>query len=146
MIEIRPYKFEDALILEPKEESIKDQKGYNDWAKMNELGPGYTIVVDDEIIACAGIRVFWEGTGEAWSILSKDKSGQHLKLILKEFGKRLEFVIKNMNFRWVEVSLNKNNEKGIHFAQHFGFKRKCSKPRYLPDGSDALLYALEIEL
>lgn len=145
MIEIRPYSYKDALILEPKEESIKDQKGYGNWAKMNELGPAYTIVIDEEVIACAGIRVFWEGVGEAWAILSKDKSSQHIRMILEEFGKRLEFVIENMKFRWIQVSLKKDNEKGIHFAQHFGLKRKCEQIGYLPDGSDALLYAREIK-
>lgn len=145
MVEIRAYKFEDGLKLEPKEIGVKNQEGYEKWLKMNELGPGYTILVDGEAVACAGIRVFWQGVGEAWSILSKDKSSQHLKLILEEFGKRLEFVISEMKFRWIEVSLNKNNEKGIRFAQHFGFERKCEKTGYLPDGSDAFLYAREIK-
>lgn len=145
MIEIRPYSYKDALILEPKEESIKDQKGYGIWAKMNESGPAYTIVIDDEVIACAGIRLFWEGAGEAWSILSKDKSAQHLRMIMEEFGKRLEYVIENMKFRWIQVSLKKDNEKGIHFAQHYGFDRKCEMNGYLPNGSDALLFAREIK-
>lgn len=144
MIEIRPYKYEDGLKLEPKEIGVKDQEGYKNWLKMNELGPGYTIIVDDEVIACAGIRVFWEGAGEAWSILSKEKSGKNLKLILDTFGKRLEFVIDKLKFRWIQVSLNSNNEKGIRFAQHFGFERKCNMKGYLPDGSDAFLYAREI--
>lgn len=129
-----------------QEKGVKDNPDYEKWAKLNELGPGYTIVIDNEVIACAGIRVFWKGSGEAWCILSKEKSGQYIKLILDEFGKRLEFVIKEMKFRWIQVNLNKNNEKGIRFAQHFGFKRKCEMKNYLPNGSDALLYAREIDL
>lgn len=148
MIETRPYSYIDALVLEPKEEGIKDQVGYETWAKLNELGPGYTIVMDDEIIACAGIRLFpgYKTAGEAWIILSKEKSDQHIKYILKEFGKRLEYVIKEMKIRWIQIALKKDNEKGIRFAQHFKFERKCSMAGYLPDSSDALLYAREIKL
>lgn len=144
MIEVRPYKFEDVLAFDPKEMGVKNQPDYEKWAKMNELGPGYTILVDDEIIACAGIRIFWEGVGEVWAIMSNDSS-KYLRLILEEFGKRLEFTIQELKMRWVQVSLNKNNEKGIHFAQHYGFKRKCEMAGYLPDGSDAVLFAREIE-
>lgn len=143
-MEIRPYKFEDAMKLEPKEEGVKNQLDYENWARLNEMGPAYTILVDDEIIACSGIRIFWEGSGEAWSILSKEKAGKYIKLILEEFGKRLDFVIREMKFRWIQVSLNKDNKNGIHFAQHFGFERKCEMKGYLPDGSDAFLYAREI--
>ena len=145
MIEVRPYRYEDAMSIEPKEESVKNQLDYETWARMNEMGPAYTIVVDGDIIACAGVRLFWEGVGEGWAILSKDKSPPHLKLILEEFGKRFDFVIREMKVRWIQVSLNKDNKKGIHFAQHFGFERKCTMSGYLPDGSDAFLYAREIE-
>jgi len=146
MVEIRPYKFEDAMKLEPKEEGVKNKLDYETWARMNEMGPAYTIIVDGEIIACAGIRIFWEGSGEAWSILSKENSSKYIRLIMETFGKRLKFVVEKLKFRWVQVSINSNNDKGIHFAQHFGFKRKCEMKGYLPDGSDAFLYALEIEL
>ena len=144
-VEIRSYQFEDAMILDPKEEGVKNQLDYQTWARMNEMGPAYTILVDGEVIACAGIRIFWEGAGEAWSIISKDKVSLHLKLVMEEFGRRIEFVIREMKFRWIQVSLKKDNDKGIHFAQHFGFERKCEMKGYLPDGSDALLYAREIK-
>lgn len=144
MINVRPYRFEDVLKIEPKEEGVKNQKDYEKWAKMNELGPGYTILFNDEVIACAGIRIFWEGVGEVWAVISNDSS-KHLRLILEEFGKRLEFTIRELKMRWLQVSLSKNNKKGIHFAQHYGFKRKCEMKYYLPDGSDAILYAREIE-
>lgn len=145
MIEIRPYKYEDALKLEPKEKGVKSHPDYETWAKMNENGPAYTIVIDGEIIGCAGIRVFWEGTGEAWAILAEDKSVKHLKLIMEEFGKRLDYTIRTLKFRWVQATINKDNAKLIHWVQHFGFKRKCIMTGYLPGGNDAFLYARENE-
>lgn len=144
MIEIHPYKYTDALAFDPKQIGVKNQPDYTKWAKMNELGPGYTIVIDNEIIACAGIRIFWEGAGEVWAIMS-NISSKHLKLILEEFGKRLEFTVREMKLRWIQSAIRIDSDKNIRFVQHFGFERKCLMKGYLPDGSDALLYAREIK-
>lgn len=144
MIEVHPYRYTDALAFDPKEIGVKNQPDYVKWAKMNELGVGYTIVDGNQIIACAGIRIFWEGVGEAWAIMSNNSS-RYLKVVLEEFSKRLEFYIQEKKIRWIQSAISTESEKNIHFAQHFGFERKCEMKGYLPDGSDALLYAREIK-
>ena len=146
MVEIRAYKFEDALEIEPSETGVKKHPDYEKWAKMNEHGPAYTLLVNNEIIGCGGVRIFWEGCGEAWSIL-KDKTPQLLNMMLLEVSKKqIDKIIKECKLRWIQMSVRTDFSKGIHFVQFLGFKRKCEMKGYLPDGSDALLYARETEL
>lgn len=144
MVKVRPYKFEDGLKLEPKEIGVKNHPDYEKWLKMNENGVAFTLLVNNEIIGCGGIRVFWDGCGEAWSIL-KDETPQLLFMMLLEVSKKqLDMIIKKCKFRWVQTTVRADYDKGIRFVQFLGFERKCKMKRFLPDGSDAFLYAREI--
>lgn len=143
MLEIRQYKFEDALAFSPAEIGLKNHADYEKWAKMNQAeGPAKTMLVAGEIVACGGIRIFWQGVGEAWALIS-DKADVKPILLCKMFAKELDTIVDEHKLRWIQAIIRVDFSKGIRFMQYLGFERKCTMQGYAPDGSDCFLYSLK---
>ena len=74
-LELRPFVISDALriLVRPEQYNKKQIAGFEKWAKINkEGGPAYSAFYGDILLACAGVRVMWEGVGEAWAIFSRE--------------------------------------------------------------------------
>lgn len=139
-ITVRPYKAEDALVLmeDLNEPGLKGQSDCERWAKLNETeGPGYTALYQDRIIGCGGIRIFWEGCGEAWIVLPKDIGQFHIdpQIVKVELSK----MIKENNLQRVEISPACNWVPGLSYARWLGFKVEGKRRKYLPGNNGELV-------
>lgn len=143
-IKIIPFRVEHALEL--KESGIIEGNYWCNFdadAKLAQLlGPGYTAKVDGEIIACAGIRLFWQGVGEAWALFSPKVKDLKLSA-LRNTRQYLALIIARNELRYVQATPKIDFPAGINFLQHLGFEKKCTLEGYAPDGTDCVLYCLK---
>lgn len=143
-VTIRPYRAVDAIELKAKSGIF----GANYWcnfeqdAKSAELsGPGYTAMMNGEIIGCGGVRVFWNGCGEAWALFPPEI--KHLKRELITLTKEyLDLIVRAYKLRWIQATPKKSFNGSVILLKHLGFKFKCELEGYAPDGEDCVLYAL----
>lgn len=140
---VREYTPEDYFEVEAQEFTkgrlTEDEKVRTSVAhKM--CGPHYTILSRSEkIIACVGIHLMWEGTGEIWGLYSTlmrkypmawFESKRLLDLEQKKNGlKRLQAIVR---CDWPEA---------VRFVQHLGFHLEGKLEAYGPWGADSMMYA-----
>lgn len=139
-VEIRPYKWQDALELlkDPNEKGLKDQKDAIRWAKLNETeGVGYTAICDGRIIGCGGIRIYWEGVGEAWAVYPKKVGQMHLDPQIAK--KKLYEMIEENKLKRVQSTPRCDWPEGLTYSKWLGFKVEGKMKQYLPDGNGGLV-------
>ena len=111
------------------------------FAKVKLNGSAFTTVCDGRIVACAGIEKMWDGVGQAWVLCVKD-IGQ---VYMNPQDNRAKFLEIAKPFHRVQAPLAADFPAGISFAKYMGFKQESVMKRFHPDGTDALMYVLEIE-
>jgi hypothetical protein len=100
----------------------------------------YTIIVDEKIVACAGVYVTILGTGEAWTLFSNDLY-KYPKSIYKAIKEGLERVIEEKKLRRVQAQVGFDNSTAQSFIKHLGFTYEGTMRKAGPNGENMLLYA-----
>lgn len=141
-MKIIKFKIEHALSLDirPHEEKIKNNKDFEKWAKLNEESTSFSGFCDGKLIGCAGIRIVWEGVGEAWALASQDIY-KHPKSAFKNVRDYLDKIIKEQGFWRVQANVRIDNPMGIKFVQMLGFKIEGKMEKFNIDKTDAYLFA-----
>ena len=139
MIEIIPY--EPIHAYEIIERNVREQEIHlrdaPDWEETakgwKDYGPAFTMVVDNQVVACAGVTILEPGMGEAWSLLST-LFYKHVKTAFKEMKERLDWIVKEYKLHTLRAFVKKDKgfEPSCHLLQHLGFtedmvvfRRKC---------------------
>lgn len=143
--ELRQFRAEDALGLldSPNEKGLRqvNRKDALKWARLNESeGPGFTAVYDGKIAACAGIRIYWPGVGEAWALYSEDIGYYHIDP--KIARDMIYNLMTEYKLRRVQTTPRADWDKGIKYVEWLGFKREGLMRGYYPDGTDCYMYAI----
>ena len=147
---IRPYKAEDAMALmaDPNDKNLKGQADYEKWAKLNETeGPGYTAVYGGQVIGCGGVRIYWEGCGEAWAYFPSNIRAYRVShKIAKSY---LYKMIKEYGLKRVQATPRIDWPEGLRYTRYMGFKVEGKMRKYLPghngDLADCYMTAIIIE-
>lgn len=130
---IRPFLWRDGLEIcdNPNEPSLKGQPYIERWLKLNEFeGPGYTAVMDGKIIGCGGIRIYWEGVGEAWALYPAKAGNLHLDPKIAK--KKLYEMIDEHKLKRVQSTPRCDWPEGLTYAKWLGFKVEGKMKSYLP--------------
>ena len=103
-------------------------------------GQCVTVWVDGKIIGCGGIDIMWEGVGEVWLLMSYETDKCPVKayrLIRNGMNK----LINDNNLKRCQGWCRVDFAKGHTLFRHLGFETEGIARKYLPDGTDAILYA-----
>lgn len=120
-------------------DELKGDEWFDDSVRMN--GPAFTAYRDDKVIACGGIVMFWAGCGEAWLYTSEEI--EENKIWFSRAIKRwLWMLIKNMNLRRVQVSINTEYARSQRWAEWLGFVKESEMPLYGPCGETFIRYVI----
>lgn len=120
------------LLENPNEKGLKNQKDAVRWAKLNETeGVGYTAICNEEIIGCGGVRIYWEGVGEAWALYPKKVGQMHLDPQIAK--KQLYKIIDDNNLIRVQSTPRCDWPEGLTYSKWLGFKVEGKMRKYLPD-------------
>ncbi len=143
MIELRPFKAEDALqIISASAKQPKLDIGdpfYRKLAKRYETdGPAATGFDGDRILGCGGLVMLAEGLADGWCLFTPgiDEFPGAVARLVKH---QLERWFKDFRLRRVGVWMRTDFPVGIRFAKFLGFKNEGIAEKYHPDGSDAIL-------
>lgn len=106
-------------------------------ASLTDMGLAITGMHDGEVIFCAGAAKQWEKRHIIWSIMSH-KAGKHMFGIVKAMM-RLEPMYKGAGR--LEIMVRADFPEGCRLVEKFfKFKLHHYEEKFLPDGSDALIY------
>ena len=118
---------------------------YPDWEKWSkgwkDGGPAYTLVIDGEIVGCAGVVLMDWNRGEAWTLLSS-LFYKYKKTVFKAIKNNLESIINDKKLRRVQAIVYDGTEKICgNFLEHLGFSWEAKHRKYGPNGEDVHIYA-----
>lgn len=146
-INIIPYKAMHAYII--LERNIREQdiwlSKFPDWDRWvrgwENKGPGFTLVIDGEIVGCAGIVLMEWNRGEAWTLLSS-LFYKYKKISYRAIRNGLESIIRDKKLRRVQASVYEGTEKICgNFLEHLGFEWEGKHRKFGPNGEDIHIYA-----
>lgn len=125
------------LRLQPHQAALGPVVAEPDYGKrLAEAGPCYSAVQGDDVLATAGFFPQWEGRCIVWALLSAD-CGRHLLAI----HRAVERAFTLHPFRRYETCVVGDFDPAHRWATMLGFQREGLMRAYLPDGTDAWLYA-----
>jgi len=96
--------------------------------------------IDGRILGVAGSFRQWAGSSQLWAIFDKevDKYPMALTRICNSL---ILYAVKKQNLRRVSINVKSDYTKGNRFAWTLGFDFEGKMHGFLPDGTDANLYA-----
>ena len=106
------------------------------YADMKLNGRAYTLLSNNLPVACGGYELMWEGVGQAWFLCLET-----IQPILLRESKKL-FLEITKDLRRVQAPLRSDFTTGERFAKYMGFHKESVMKRYMPDGTDAIMYVL----
>ena len=124
MIEFRPFDINDALYLHGK----AVDKLFNEYSEQfimdteSSDGLAYSVLVDGEIVAVAGIKRVREGLGEMWAVVSQD-APRSTKLF-RALRQMLAISAKHGGFSRLRSKSRKGFAQSQRFLEFFGFEQK----------------------
>lgn len=127
----------EPLLLENINKGITDGMFEGYLTALRQQTESYTFMVNDDVIAVAGIAKLWAGRGYLWMILS-----ENIKKHPVESYRGLRKFLYKMPYRRVEMDVPINTEFDDRRARFMGFRLECSYARsYSPTGEDRAIYA-----
>lgn len=117
---------------------------YPDWKDhvrgWKENGPAYSLVINGEVIGCAGVVMLGKGRGEAWTLLSSFFY-RYKKTAYRAICEGLRKIIEEKELWRVQALVRPDFETGEHFIKHLGFEREGLLRGYGPNGEDLIMFA-----
>ena len=144
--EIRPFRAEDMetiLKIGVKEFGLKCLP--NDHIKAlaqqrEESKACITGLVDDVVVGIGGIETLWSGVGEVWLMLSYEVDKRPMRTY-DIISAGLDKLIKDNNLWRCQGWCRAGFTKAHTLFRHLNFQPEGIARKYLPDGSDAILYS-----
>lgn len=138
-MEIRPY--EDGDMEYARAHAI--QKEIKDYPELPVPDDTYTCIYDGQIVAVGGIKVFFEGVGESWIILTEHAQTKGIWGIFTGgvIEKKLNELMEKLNIRRCEAQARADFPQAIKFIEALGFTKDCERKQWFPDGVSAMLYS-----
>lgn len=105
--------------------------------RMSQEQHAYTAFDGDEVIACFGIALYWQGRGFGWTYLSK-----HIGSRLRYVTKVCKHIFDTCGIRRIEASVDYEFKQGHRWMAMLGMTKECERAiAFAPNGSDCTLYA-----
>ena len=138
---LSPFKAEDIEELEARENcDIEEVKALAQIIQDGSMG--FTARLEGKVIGCAGVFKKWEGTGQAWVMIS-DKMMKHKLWFHRIVRQLLQQVAQAEPYARIEAVVKAESERNIQWIETLGFHRETPEPmkHYRPEG-DYYLYSL----
>lgn len=102
---------------------------------LEDHGNGWTALIDERPIACAGLIEQWEGRALAWALLANDIQPYFVR-ITRAVRRALEMA----NYRRIEAHVDAEFGAGCRWADMLGFAVESKMRAFTPNGRDAFQY------
>jgi len=111
-----------------------------DCSNLEEKHMAFTCMINDKIIASAGIKKIWKGVGEGW-VLAKNEIYNYPITIAKAIKQNFDYVATSNNIKRVQTAVRADYGIGIRFAKWLGLVNEGLMKHYGMDGSDHYRFA-----
>jgi hypothetical protein len=145
-MEIVKLKKEHAfdIIKRNKEDGLVVTDSKADLEKIGEVwengGPAYTLMIDGQIVCCAGVVLMEWNRGEAWTLVSS-LFYKYPKTSFKAIKVKLDEIAREKNLRRVQSVISSNSEWGERWMEHLGFQKEGTLRAYGPSGGDFVMFS-----
>jgi hypothetical protein len=112
---------------------VDDYTTFLDYYTKNGLG--YTLMVDDRIIAAAGVVRLLPGSGEAWALVTP-LIHRYPIAFFRAVRESLESIILELKLHRVQSTVKVNDKRSVKFLIKLGFEIEGLLRKYSPDGLD----------
>jgi hypothetical protein len=136
---IVPYKPEHLtrILLQPSQAMMQPMMNDPEYAEqLVQAGPAYSLVVGDEVVACAGLMPQWENRAVCWALVGAN-AGRHFAAIHKAALRMFTL----HPYRRIETAVLCGFEQGHRWMRMLGFKKEGTMAYFSPDGGTYDLYA-----
>jgi len=135
-MEVIPFKAEhlEGFKLQPMQ-SVSQQYCNKEFGQALEQLNSWSGIVNNKIVACAGVVEQWKGRGIAWAFLSIE-AGAHMNKIHRAVKRYLDMADQQR----IEAAVDCNFNAGIRWIEMLGFKLEGKMSKY-EFGKDYYLYA-----
>lgn len=143
----------DVLPFEPRhayeilDRNVREQdtqlSSYPDWdehVRRWAKHPAYTLIIDGQVVGCAGVVIFAKGRGEAWALLSS-LFYRHKKTAYRAIREGLGKIIDERKLYRVQGLVKPDLEAAKNFIKHLGFQEEGLLRRYGLNGEDLIMFA-----
>jgi hypothetical protein len=138
-IDVRPFKSSDLIGF--YDGTIERKYCEMDAKHCQSDGPSFSFYAGDILLACAGIRIFWPGVGEAWLCCSPGIENYKRELIIYARA-YLAGMIKNNGLWRVECNVRADFPNAIRLVKKLGFSIEGKRKQYGVDKADCFLYSI----
>jgi len=141
--ELREYRVEDYMRIMRRKFDLVTFKNFTDpeQAGRNLLkGPGFTGLMDGEIIASGGVVILWKGVGEAW-VVSSPLVEKYPLIFAKTIARKLREIIRESGLVRVQTMVDAEHIVSQRWIERMGFVQEGLMRKYL-QGRDFWRYAL----
>jgi len=108
-------------------------------------GPAFTAVLDNNVVACAGIIIHHKGMGYAWSIFEKNliENKRLMVWVTRTVGRILPDIKRSLALHRIEMIVDAEEAKHHRWAEKLGFSQENGRARmFTPDKHDVLRYEM----
>ena len=107
---------------------------------MCEVNASFTIVINDDLVACAGVYPVWDGLGEAW-FLASHRIFKNPITVSKAVRQGLKKIMDENNYHRVQAHVNGEWSNARRWAKLMGMKEEGVMKKFSPDKIDFIRFA-----
>lgn len=120
---------------------LSDFPEWDRWVKeWKESGPAYTLIIDDQVVGCAGVILLGWNRGEAWTLFSSLLYRYKLTVI-KSIRTYLERIARAHKLKRIQAQVRSDFREGMRFMEFMGFESEGVLKAFGPRGEDIIMYA-----
>jgi len=142
MIEIRPYKPEDYMIIQRRHfDSLTFMNFPDPSAVARNLASGRAYTIANGVpIACGGVLPLWKGVGEGW-VVTSDLVEKYPLIFAKTVWRAMTELIVDMGLERIQTVVDSEHTVSQRWVERMGFKNEGLMKKYL-GGRDFIRYAI----
>lgn len=125
----------EQITLQPMQAAV-GQQFCEEYAEGLLLGPAFTVLGAEGVVACVGYMKQWEGRYFAWALIGENAGPYFFGMIRK-----IRRYFDEAPVRRLETAVPVDWEAGERFAYLLGFQREGRMRKWSPDGKDFDLWA-----
>jgi hypothetical protein len=139
MIDLAPFEPADLVEMELQAQQVAEMAGLGDWmpaaSALAAAGPCWTVRYGGRVIAAGGVRVIWQGRGEAWAFVG-DVPRRVWPALHRLVRRALDRLAADLGLRRIEAACAYGWPPGRRWLSLLGFQEEGLALAYGPDGRD----------
>jgi len=105
-----------------------------------EAGLSVTVLLDEKIMGCGGVTLFWPGVGEMWAMFSPDVTRYPIETV-KQTLRALNRIIEDNKLHRVQCYV-RSDLVSQGFVKALGFKEEYVAKKFTHDKKDCTFYSI----